>query len=189
MRRMTQIKNCFETKCQTSVSYYIQGHNSYMYRWLFLFLSDFAQLASKWDSKKTCWESEGMNGDRADWRSRWVGARRWSIHTVGHPCWGCREDRGRQGLNVLLAWRQRKEVFSISPAIFLGDTWPGKSAGRVTAQSCAVKLPSEASASGVQRSLSPSWAGPCDMRGGEGAPLTLYRVWNKPSEALSLWLG
>ena len=132
---------------------------------------------------------QGMNGDRADWRSWWVGARRWSIHTMGHPCWGRREDRGRQGLHVLLAWRQRKKVFSISPAIFLGDSWPGKSAGRVTAQSWAVKLPSEASASGVQRSLSCSWAGLCDMRGGEGASLTLYRVWNKPSEALSLWLG
>ena len=167
-----------------------QEHNSYKCRWLFLFLSDFAQLASKWDSKKTCWASEGMNGDRADRRSRCVaGTRRWSIYSVGHPLRGRREDRGRQDLCALLAWRQRRKVSSISPAIFLGGAWPGKSAGRVAAQSHAVKLPSEVSASWVQRSLSSSWASPCDMRGGEGAPLTQYRAWNKPSEAWSLWLG
>ena len=53
-------------------------------RWLFLFLSNFAQLDSKWDNKKTVLGVRGNEWRRASWRSRRVRARRWSIHAAGH---------------------------------------------------------------------------------------------------------
>lgn len=39
-------------KCHTHIVIKFPGHISYRYKELFLFLPDFAKLASKWDSKK-----------------------------------------------------------------------------------------------------------------------------------------